>query len=58
MCCRKSVDLVPAEVRVWLAARHTELHGNLNGVALLVQEKLKRDPYGGQLSVFSAIAKT
>jgi transposase len=43
---------VPAGVRVWLAAGHTDMRKGFDGLALLVQETLKRDPYGGQLFVF------
>jgi transposase len=43
---------VPAGVRVWLAAGHTDMRKGFDGLALLVQEKLKADPYGGQLFVF------
>lgn len=43
---------VPAGVRVWLSAGHTDMRKGFDGLALLVQEKLKRDPHGGQLFVF------
>jgi transposase len=43
---------VPAGVRVWLAAGHTDMRKGFDGLALLVQEKLKHDPNGGQLFVF------
>lgn len=43
---------VPAGMRVWLAAGHTDMRKGFDGLALLVQEKLKRDPHGGQLFVF------
>lgn len=43
---------VPAGVRVWLATGHTDMRKGFDGLALLVQEKLKRDPHGGQLFVF------
>jgi len=43
---------VPAGVRVWLAAGHTDMRKGFGGLALLVQEKLKSDPFGGQLFVF------
>jgi transposase len=43
---------VPAGVRVWLAAGHTDMRKGFDGLALLVQEKLKCDPHGGQLFVF------
>ena len=43
---------VPAGVRVWLAAGHTDMRKGFDGLAMLVQEKLKHDPHGGQLFVF------
>lgn len=42
----------PAGVRVWLAAGHTDMRRGFDGLALLVQEQLKRDPHSGQLFVF------
>lgn len=43
---------VPSGVRVWLAAGHTDMRKGFPGLSLLVQEVLRRDPYGGQLFVF------
>ena len=43
---------IPAGVRVWLATRHTEMRKGFDGLALMVQETLKRDPHGGHLFVF------
>ena len=43
---------VPAGVRVWLAAGHTDMRKGFDGLAMLVQETLKRDPHDGQLFVF------
>jgi transposase len=43
---------VPAGTRVWLAAGHTDMRKGFDGLAVLVQERLKRDPHGGQLFVF------
>lgn len=43
---------VPSGVRVWLAAGHTDMRKGFDGLAVLVQEKLKADPFGGQLFVF------
>jgi transposase len=42
----------PSGVRVWLAAGRTDMRRGMNGLALQVQEILKRDPYGGHLFVF------
>lgn len=43
---------VPAGVRVWLSVGHTDMRKGFDGLAVLVQEKLKADPFGGQLFVF------
>ena len=42
----------PAGVRVWLAMGYTDMRRGFDGLALLVQEQLKRDPHSGQLFVF------
>jgi transposase len=36
---------VPSGARVWLAAGHTDMRKGFDGLALLVQETLKRDPH-------------
>lgn len=43
---------VPAGTRVWLAAGHTDMRRGFPGLALLVQETLKADPFAGHLFVF------
>jgi transposase len=43
---------VPSGARVWLAAGHTDMRKGFDGLALLVQETLRRDPHGGHLFVF------
>jgi transposase len=43
---------IPSGVRVWLASGHTDMRKGFDGLALLVQETLKRDPHGGHLFVF------
>ena len=40
---------VPSGVRVWLATGHTDMRKGFPGLALVVQETLKRDPHGGHL---------
>ena len=44
---------VPSGVRVWLATGHTDMRKGFDGLALMVQETLKRDPHGGHLFFFS-----
>jgi len=43
---------VPTGVRVWLATGRTDMRKGFGGLALLVQETLKRDPHSGNLFVF------
>ncbi|MGD0025794.1 MAG: IS66 family insertion sequence element accessory protein TnpB [Xanthobacteraceae bacterium] len=43
---------VSSGVQVWLATGHTDMRKGFDGLALLVQEKLKRDPHGGHLFAF------
>ncbi len=43
---------IPSNVRVWLAAGHTDMRRGMNGLALQVQEGLNRDPHVGDLFVF------
>jgi transposase len=43
---------VPNGAKVWLASGHTDMRKGFDGLALLVQEMLKRDPHNGQLFVF------
>jgi transposase len=43
---------LPSGVRVWLATGHTDMRRGMNGLALQIQETLRRDPYSGHLFVF------
>ena len=43
---------LPAGVQVWLATGHTDMRKGFDGLALIVQETLKRDPHCGHLFVF------
>jgi transposase len=43
---------IPSGVRVWLATGHTDMRKGFDGLALLVQETLRRDPHTGHLFVF------
>jgi transposase len=49
---RTADDPVPTGVRVWLATGHTDMRCGFPGLALKVQEMLKRNPLGGHLFVF------
>ena len=37
----------PAGTRVWLDGGFTDMRKGFDGLAMLVQEKLKRDAFGG-----------
>ena len=39
-------------VRVWIATGHTDMRRGMNGLALQVQQGLKRDPHAGDMFVF------
>jgi len=41
-----------SEMRVWLASGATDMRRGFDGLALLVQETLRRDPHNGHLFVF------
>ena len=43
---------VPSGVQVWLASGHTDMRKGFDGLALLVQETLRRNPHNGHLFVF------
>jgi len=43
---------IPSGVRVRLATGHTDMRKGFDGLALLVQERLSRDPHSGHLFVF------
>lgn len=36
---------LPAGCRVWIATGHTKMRRGMHGLALQVQEQLKRDPH-------------
>src|SRR5262249_15130561 len=42
----------PPGTRVWLAGGFTDMRKGFDGLAMLVQEKLRRDAFGGQVFVF------
>ena len=43
---------VPSGVRVWLATDHTDMRKGFDGLALIAEATLKRDPHSGHLIVF------
>jgi transposase len=44
--------MIPPGARVWIALGHTDMRRGMQGLALMVQQGLKRDPHGGDLFVF------
>jgi transposase len=44
--------MIPSGVRVWIAMGHTDMRRGMPGLALLVQQHLKRDAHGGDIFVF------
>jgi transposase len=43
---------IASNVRIWLATGHTDMRRGMTGLALLVQEGLGREPFGGDVFVF------
>lgn len=43
---------LPAGTRVWLAAGVTDMRRGFDGLAAVVQEKLREDPFSGHVFVF------
>jgi transposase len=43
---------IPSGGRVWIATGHTDMRRGMQGLALQVQEGLKRNPHGGDLYIF------
>jgi len=43
---------MPSGVRVWIATGHTDMRRGMQGLALQVQEQLRREPHGGDLYIF------
>ena len=44
--------MIPPSARVWIAMGHTDMRKGMQGLALLVQQHLGRDPHRGDLFVF------
>ena len=42
----------PTGVRVWLAAGATDMRKGMNGLAMVVQQLLAEDPFGGAVYAF------
>jgi transposase len=43
---------VPSDVRIWIALGRTDMRKGMRGLALQVQQTLKRDPHAGDIYVF------
>ncbi len=44
--------MIPQGARVWIAMGHTDMRKGMQGLALIVQQALRRDPFAGDLYVF------
>lgn len=44
--------MIPPGAKVWVAMGHTDMRKGMQGLALLVQQHLHRNPHGGDLFVF------
>ena len=44
--------MIPPGARVWIAMGHTAMRKGMQGLALMVQQQLHRDPHGGDLFAF------
>ncbi len=44
--------IVPSGVKIHIALGYTDMRRGFDGLAMLVQESLKLDPFSGQLFVF------
>jgi transposase len=44
--------IVPASVKVHLALGYTDMSNGMDGLAMLVQDVLKKDPFSGHLFAF------
>jgi len=44
--------MIPSGVRVWIATGHTDMRRGMQGLSLMVQQHLGRDPFAGDLWVF------
>lgn len=49
---------IPSGVRVWLGTGHTNMRKGFGGLAVVVQETLKRDPHCGICSSSAGAAAT
>ena len=44
--------MIPSGARVWIAMGHTDMRKGMQGLAIIVQQALRRDPFAGDLYVF------
>ena len=48
----EGVAVIPPGAGVWIAMGHTDMRKGMQGLALIVQQALRRDPFAGDLYVF------
>ena len=41
--------MIPPDARVWIAMGQTDMRKGMQGLALIVQQALRRDPFAGDL---------
>ena len=53
-CCRfwTSMISISSSARIWIATGYTDMRKGMQGLSLLVQESLGRDPFAGDVFVF------
>jgi len=44
--------MIPSGARMWIAQGHKDMRRGMQGLALMVQQGLKRNPHGRDLFVF------
>ncbi len=44
--------VLPSGARVWLACGHTDMRKGMDGLAMLAQQVLQENPFGGALFAF------
>jgi transposase len=49
---------IASNVRIWLATGHTDMRCGMHRLALLVQEGLGREPFGGDIFIFVDAAES
>jgi len=51
-CGAEGAAMIPSGAQAWIALGHMDIRKGMQGLALLMQQGLKRNPHGGDLFVF------